>query len=254
MGELLIILGIMIALILWFRHQRQREHEKFMNDDMSAIQTLDATPEFSGRKPIDVPTDNIVGSAIQKTPAAFVKSRREPVVFGNHVRRPAVLDNIRRDLLTAIENALVPGYRVFVELRLSELVHVESGVNEGLLSWRLSFCICTADTMALVAGIQLYVPPKGELNELHRVFEDIQCPLITVSRLDPAATESVRHALADLNLGTSVTSLVNVSDVTTIAAPSCPLCQSMMRQRRVSRANQIVWACLDYPACKGLIR
>ncbi len=54
MGELLIILGIIIALILWFRHQRQREHEKFMNDDMSAIQTLDSTPESSGRKPIDV--------------------------------------------------------------------------------------------------------------------------------------------------------------------------------------------------------
>jgi hypothetical protein len=259
-GELLIILGVIVGLVFWFRRQQQRELAKFMNDDLSAIHTLNKTLEADGRKPIDVPAmplKSAVEPTHQNYAAPSVSQTPEPTVPVINKRRSAVLDDTRRDLLVTIEQALQPGYRVFAELRLSELVQVNPGANDDLLSQHLSFCICTAETMELVAGIQLYFPAEGKLNEFHRLFEQLQCPLITVSRLDPAGVKSVRQALAALNfrlLGGPLTEAPRGIDK---PVPDCPVCQGQMRQRRVTRgtlANAQVWVCKGYPTCKGLIR
>jgi hypothetical protein len=257
---LLIILGVIVGLVLWFRHLRQRELAKFMDADMSAIQTLNKTLEASGREAIDVP-DMPVGRAAETGGHAslvpIVSKPGEPVPPGRFERRSAILDDTRRDLLVAIEQTLGPAYRVLAELRLDELVLVKPGAINDLLSRRLSFSICSSESMALVAGVQLYLPPEHSLGELKALFEQLQCPLIVVSRLDPAGIESVKQALTTLKLSWLDMPRAQGELGTEKRTPACPLCEGPMRQRRVTRgalADSQVWVCKDYPACKGLIR
>jgi hypothetical protein len=154
--ELLIILGVIVGLVLWFRHLRQRELAKFMDADMSAIQTLNKTLESSGREAIDVP-DMPVGRAAEAgghTSLVSIASKPpEPMPPAIFERRSAILDETRRKLLLAIEQTLGPAYRVLAELRLDELVLVKSGAINDLLSRQLSFSICSSESMALVAGV-----------------------------------------------------------------------------------------------------
>ncbi|MFT4720452.1 MAG: hypothetical protein ACI9SB_001624 [Candidatus Azotimanducaceae bacterium] len=258
--ELLIILGVIVGLVLWFRHLRQRELAKFMDADMSAIQTLNKTLESSGREAIDVP-DMPVGRAAEAgghTSLVSIASKPpEPMPPAIFERRSAILDETRRKLLLAIEQTLGPAYRVLAELRLDELVLVKSGAINDLLSRQLSFSICSSESMALVAGVQLYLPPEHSLNALKAVFEQLQCPLIVVSRLDPAGIESVKQALITLKLSRHDMPRAQGDLGSEKRAPECPLCEGPMRQRRVIRvalADSRVWACKDYPTCKGLIR
>jgi len=257
---LLIILGVIVGLVLWFRHLRQRELAKFMDADMSAIQTLNKTLESSGRKAIDVP-DMPVGRAPETggdaSSVPIASKPLEPLLPEIFERRSAILDDTRRDLLVAIEQTLGPAYRVLAELRLDELVLVKPGATNDLLSRQLSFSICNSESMALVAGVQLYLPPEHSLKALKALFEQLQCPLIVVSRLDPAGIESVKQALTTLKL--SRLDMQQAQGNLSIAKriPECPLCEGPMRQRRVTRgalADSQVWACKDYPLCKGLIR
>jgi len=257
---LLIILGVIVGLVLWFRHLRQRELAKFMDADMSAIQTLNKTLESSGREAIEVP-DMPVGSAAETGRHAslvpIASELGEPVAPEIFERRPAILDDTRRDLLVAIEQTLGPGYRVLAELRLDELVMAKSGGTHDLLSRQLSFSICSSESMALVAGVQLYLPPEHRLNGLKALFEQLQCPLIVVSRLDPAGIESVKQALTTLKRSRLGMPRAQGDLGTEKRTPACPLCEGAMRQRRVTRgalADSQVWVCKDYPACKGLIR
>lgn len=260
MSELLIILGITVGLVFWFRRQQQRELAKFMNDDMSAIQTLNKTLESSGRKPIDVPAmplDSADEVTRQRYATPSLIRSPEPTVPVIYERRPAILDSPRRDLLITIERTLKPGYRVFAELRLSELVQAKPGAIDDLLSRQLSFCVCTADAMVLVAGIQLYLPPESHLGELDRLFTQLQLPLIKVSILDPARIERVRQALVALNLKSPAETIGRPSRVIEKLAPKCPLCQGQMHQRRVTRgamAKAQVWVCKTYPSCKGMMQ
>jgi hypothetical protein len=257
---LLIILGVIVGLVLWFRHLRQRELAKFMDADMSAIQMLNKTLESSGREAIDLP-DMPVGRAAETgghpslMPIASKPSESMPPRIFE--RRSAILDDTRRDLLVAIEQTLGPAYRVLAELRLEELVLVKPGAINDLLSRQLSFSICSSESMALVAGVQLYLPPEDGLSELKALFVQLQCPLIVVSRLDPEGIESVKQALTALTLSPLGMPRAQANLGTEKRAPACPLCEGPMRQRRVARgalANSQVSVCKDYPACKGLIR
>jgi hypothetical protein len=257
---LLIILGVIVGLVMWFRHLRQRELAKFMDADMSAIQTLNKTLESSGRESIDLP-DMPVGRAAETGGHASlvpIASRPpEPMPPEIFVCRSAILDDTRRDLLVAIEQTLGPAYRVLAELRLDELVLVQPGTINELLSRQLSFSICSRESMALVAGVQLYLPPEHSLKALKVLFEQLQCPLIVVSRLDPAGIESLKQALTTLKLSWLDMPRAQGDLGTKKRTPECPLCEGPMRQRRVTRgalADSQVWVCKDYPACKGLIR
>ena len=131
-------------------------------------------------------------------------------LFGGSARyvRGRLLTRNEKDFLAVLDEALGSNYRVFVQVRLAELVEVKCGVAalNKVFGKSVDFVICSAIACDPVAVIEVddrshLLPGRRARDEfVNRVFAEIGLPLVRVPAQRVYSVLGVRSALASAGI------------------------------------------------------
>ncbi len=231
-----LFLVVLAGLYFLLRFMRRRELEKFLDADLSVIESMDlpkaAEEHLAMRKASEVRVDAVVPAKDAETAIFSV--------------RDAVLDDLHRHCLQVIEQVLPDKYRVFAQLPLAEFVRAGAGALIPRTR-QIEFLVCDRANFGVICGIALRGAGPSEVARLQyveSVFRQIRCPLVVLPMVQQLSSEEVREGLRDLIPATD-------------ASPKCPRCSHTMAVRKMSKgvnAGTAFWVCSRFPDCKGVLR
>ena len=244
MTGFLIFAGVLVVVVLVFRHWRKREIEAFLAADMSAFEGLGAIGEQLG--PVDLP----VTSGSRETNVVDMPADDKTVQsssFGFH-SRDTVFDDVYRSCLSTLEEVVGDNHRLYVHVPLVDLVRAEDAQHRRRLEGEtVSFAVCEKPGMSLVCGIQLKGAGHSELSRhafIQDVFRQIEKPLITLPMLT---------TYSPIEVGEKLRAVLSEPPL----ARHCPRCGKAMMMRKAVKgrnAGKTFWVCREFPSCKGITR
>ena len=236
--EGLFIFGcLLVALIWWLRYRRAREIEAFMDSDMSILETM--RPEIEERT---------VDPLLAKAEAYIQRATSEPDSAPDSVQAPqyqlkeVILPVAKLGLLQTLERELNAGFRLFINMALSDFVKTD--VDLGGRS--ISYLICERDSMKVVAGIEFQSgsDKTEEIEILQNIFEQIGKPLLLFPQRNQIPVREVKQTLALIR---------SELDSTRI----CRKCGRQMTLKKAVKGKNVgkrFWICVGFPGCKGVVR
>lgn len=224
MGTFLIVAAL-LALIIWgLGRWRKREIEKFRQTDVAMLGELKREVGLE---------DNEVGLAENPIQAAPVEQALSQSNFtAASELKPVMLQERHRTILQALDTILSPHYRVFLNLPMSDVFKTSH-------SQAVSFVICDRQYLALEVVMEFTDLISESLDSS---LSTAGKPLIKIR--EGMSAEQLRRLLAD-------TSKALVQN-----QPTCPKCDSEMRQRKPitgKNAGKVIWVCERFPSCRGAV-
>ena len=147
--------------------------------------------------------------------AVLVLANLKGALFGGSARyvRGRFLTRNEKDFLAVLDEALGSNYRVFVQVRLAELVEVQCGVAaqrqaalNKVFGKSVDYVICSASSLEPVAVIEVddrshLLPGRKARDEfVNRAFAEIGLPLVRVPAQRVYSVLGVRSALASAGI------------------------------------------------------
>ena len=241
---------------------RRKEYDKFLEADVDDLALLELYKTGVGIEPhSDKPLDDQVilqraGEYLAQNNLAQknVDKTRHPSILGkaNSFRlKQIVLSETHRKLLLIFDDLLGDRYTVFSHLPLDEFLEQQGDELKGS---RISFIICDAAYLNVVAGVEIQSRDAINSAFLDQVFLQINVPLVRLSKVQASSLDHVKEKLSFL-----------LKENLLREDAKCSRCHSPMQKRKVSRGSesqlqiqqkQVVyrWICTGYPVCKGNLK
>lgn len=203
--------------------------------------------------------------------------------------RGALLTSAEKSFLVALEQALDSRYRIFVKVRLGDLLRPASGLSAAkrtsaqnrINHLQVDFVLCTANELALVAVVGLDDPSHGHEDRagrdgfVDRMLAMAGIPVLCFPVKCSYTVQEVRAKLAEMMASVSKSEAVYAAKqvgersnpvLTAImesipiqsnsVAPACPVCSAVMVKRQTvtgQTPGKYFWACSTFPRCRQVV-
>ncbi|MGH8494255.1 MAG: DUF2726 domain-containing protein [Moraxellaceae bacterium] len=194
-----------------------------------------------------------------------------------YIKRHTLVTPAERSFLGVLEQAVGDTYRIYVQVRLADLMNIKPGTAKSartaaqnrINAKHADFVLCQSDTLEILCAIELddASHQKASRKERDRFLEaacaSAGLPLLRFTAKASYAIQEIRASISDV-LGSveeapktdSAPSPIEPTKMHSTDAPSCPKCGGATVLRTVkagAHAGNKLWGCKTFPACRGFI-
>lgn len=219
--------------------------------------------------------------------AVMIAAKKSGKELGNqsrpYIKRDFLLTSAERSFLGVLEQAVGGQYRIYAQVRLADLLAVESGISRSARATaqnringkHADFVLCDKESLEIICAIELddAFHQRAHRQERDRfVEESCRAACLPLARFAAKASYSIRdvqeaiqqvvvikqEAIPHAKAAESPQPVVQPSSSETSQddAPACPKCGGQTLLRAVkggAHAGKRLWGCSNFPACRGYI-